>query len=133
MPETEAWSRTQKRTSPIERADSDAFVAAIGRLVRLSRAKHGVTRRQLAQDSGTSERYLAQIESGEGNPSVIVLRSIAEALDVPIIELLPRSNGGTAAMTVIVRVILPAKAGSHALMVHARLRSPHQECSDRTP
>ena len=105
MPETEAWSRIQKRTSPIECADSDAFVAAIGRLVRLSRAKHGVTRRQLAQDSGTSERYLAQIESGEGNPSVIVLRSIAEALDVPIIELLPRSNGGTAAMTHILDVL----------------------------
>ncbi len=56
-----------------------------------SRAKRGMTRRQLAEESGASERYLAQIESGQGNPSVIILKSIAEALDIPIIELLPRS------------------------------------------
>ena len=44
--------------------------AEVGRLVRLARAKRGMTRRQLAQGSGASERYLAQIESGQGNPSV---------------------------------------------------------------
>jgi XRE family transcriptional regulator, aerobic/anaerobic benzoate catabolism transcriptional regulator len=81
-----------------ERADDGAFVPAIGRLVRLARAKRGVTRRQLAQESGASERYLAQIEGGQGNPSVLILKSIADALEVPIIELLPRSNGRTAAM-----------------------------------
>src|SRR5947208_14460047 len=82
-----------------------AFAAAIGRLLRLSRAKRGMTRRQLAHTSGTSERYLAQIESGQGNPSVIILRSIAEALDVPIIELIPRTNGRTAAMTQILDIL----------------------------
>jgi XRE family aerobic/anaerobic benzoate catabolism transcriptional regulator len=61
-------------------------------LVRLARAKRGMTRRQLAEQSGASERYLAQIEGGQGNPSVIMLKSIAEALDVPIIELFPRTN-----------------------------------------
>ena len=45
-----------------------AFLAAIGREVRRQRAKRGMTRRQLAQASQTSERYLAQIESGAGNP-----------------------------------------------------------------
>jgi len=73
--------------------------------VRLSRAKRGMTRRQLAQASGASERYLAQIEGGQGNPSVIILVSIARALDVPIIELLPRSNGRTAAMAHILDVL----------------------------
>jgi XRE family aerobic/anaerobic benzoate catabolism transcriptional regulator len=73
--------------------------------VRLSRAKRGMTRRQLAQASGASERYLAQIEGGQGNPSVIILASIARALDVPIIELLPRSNGHTAAMAHILDVL----------------------------
>jgi XRE family aerobic/anaerobic benzoate catabolism transcriptional regulator len=70
-----------------------AFAAAIGGLLRFARAKRGMTRRQLAAQSDTSERYLAQIEAGQGNPSVIVLKAIAEALDVPIVELLPRSNG----------------------------------------
>src|SRR3954465_6956843 len=88
-----------------ERADHAVFVAAIGRLVRLSRAKRGMTRRQLAQESGASERYLAQIESGQGNPSVLILKSIAQALDVPIIELLPRANGRPAAMTHVLDVL----------------------------
>ena len=68
------------------------FLADVGRLVRLGRAKRGITRRKLAQDSGISERYLAQIEGGQGNPSVIVLKAIAEAIDVAIIELLPRTE-----------------------------------------
>lgn len=88
-----------------QRQHHRALVAAIGRLVRLSRAKRGITRRQLAQASGASERYLAQIEGGQGNPSVIILASIARALDVPIIELLPRSNGRTAAMAHILDVL----------------------------
>src|SRR5947199_8156923 len=88
-----------------QRDDQRALVAAIGRLVRLSRAKRGMTRRQLAQASGASERYLAQIEGGQGNPSVIILASIARALDVPIVELLPRSNGRTAAMARILDVL----------------------------
>ncbi len=93
------------RSGDAQGADDGAFVPAIGRLVRLARAKRGVTRRQLAQDSGASERYLAQIEGGQGNPSVLILKSIADALDVPIIELLPRSNGGTAAMAHILDVL----------------------------
>jgi XRE family transcriptional regulator, aerobic/anaerobic benzoate catabolism transcriptional regulator len=111
-----------------ERVDHEAFLAGVARAVRLSRAKRGMTRRQLAQQSGASERYLAQIESGQGNPSVLILRSIAQALDVPMIELLPRSNGRTAAMRHILDALarlplaeLPAvadwiesRAGQHA-------------------
>src|ERR1700719_3965258 len=66
-----------------------AFLAAVGREVRKNRAKRGMTRRQLAEASATSERYLAQIESGAGNPSVSVLRAIAQALDLPAAALLP--------------------------------------------
>jgi XRE family transcriptional regulator, aerobic/anaerobic benzoate catabolism transcriptional regulator len=69
--------------------DDAAFAAEIGRLVRLGRARRGMTRRQLAQESQTSERYLAQIEGGAGNPSVIVMRSIADALELPMTDLLP--------------------------------------------
>ncbi len=89
------------RTDPAD----DAFVASVGRLVRMSRAKRGMTRRQLAEQSGASERYLAQIESGQGNPSVIILKAIAEALDVPIIELLPRTQGPSAALNHILDLL----------------------------
>src|SRR5256885_14735270 len=94
----------ESRAAEGERADHAVFVAAIGRQVRLSRAKLGMTRRQLAQDSGASERYLAQIEGGQGNPSVIILRSLAAALDVPIIELLPPSSARGAAMAHILHL-----------------------------
>jgi XRE family aerobic/anaerobic benzoate catabolism transcriptional regulator len=75
------------------RADA-AFAAEVGHMIRLGRAKRGMSRRQLAEDSGTSERYLAQIESGAGNPSVLVMRAIAQALDMPLFELLPQAGAG---------------------------------------
>src|SRR5262252_902397 len=105
VPAIKTKTKAKRPPAASEREDHRAFVAAIGRLLRLARAKRGMTRRQLAQASGASERYLAQIEGGAGNPSVIMLASIAQALDVPIIELLPRSNGRTAAMAQILDVL----------------------------
>ena len=81
-------------TAPNDLSPGAAFLAAIGREVRRNRAKRGMTRRQLAQASQTSERYLAQIESGAGNPSVSVLRAIAQALDLPAAALVA-GNGRT--------------------------------------
>jgi XRE family aerobic/anaerobic benzoate catabolism transcriptional regulator len=78
-----------------------AFLAAIGREVRRHRAKRGMTRRQLAEASATSERYLAQIESGAGNPSVSVLRAIALALDLPVAGLLPEHGARAAELGAI--------------------------------
>jgi XRE family aerobic/anaerobic benzoate catabolism transcriptional regulator len=101
-----------------------AFAAEVGRQVRLGRAKRGMTRRQLAQDSGTSERYLAQIESGAGNPSVIVLRAIAQALDVPITELFPGSGPRNDALGPILDLLsrVPtAELPSLAATIEARL------------
>ncbi|HEX4236486.1 MAG TPA: helix-turn-helix transcriptional regulator [Xanthobacteraceae bacterium] len=80
-----------RKSAPDAQANGRAaagFLAALGGEVRRGRAKRGMTRRQLAQTSHTSERYLAQIESGTGNPSVTVLRAIAQALDIPAANLL---------------------------------------------
>src|ERR1700723_3353418 len=82
-----------------------AFLAAIGREVRRHRAKRGMTRRQLAQASRASERYLAQIESGAGNPSVSVLRAIAQALDLPAAALLPQQGTRTAGLGAILDLL----------------------------
>jgi XRE family transcriptional regulator, aerobic/anaerobic benzoate catabolism transcriptional regulator len=75
--------------SPSTDAATRNFAAEVGKLVRRGRARRGVTRRQLAVESGISERYLAQIEGGQGNPSVIVLRAIAQAMEMHITALLP--------------------------------------------
>jgi XRE family transcriptional regulator, aerobic/anaerobic benzoate catabolism transcriptional regulator len=100
-------------------AGADDVAATVGRLVRLSRAKRGMTRRQLAHASGASERYLAQIESGQGNPSVIILGAIADALELPIIDLLPRANGRPAAVSRILDVL--GRAGEGELSALAEL------------
>lgn len=56
--------------------------------VRQARARRGMTRKQLARDSGVSERYLAQIEGGHGNISVLILRQLAKALSISVDGLL---------------------------------------------
>src|SRR4051794_17576802 len=71
------------------RADNTALLGEIGARVRNERAKRGVTRKTLAHQCRTSERYLAQIELGEANPSVLVLDAIARALDLDPVDLMP--------------------------------------------
>jgi XRE family aerobic/anaerobic benzoate catabolism transcriptional regulator len=61
----------------------------VGTRLRAARAKIGMTRKQLAVASGTSERYLAHIEAGTGNPTVAVLDTLATALGLAPAELLP--------------------------------------------
>ncbi len=96
--EVRAKAKPRERAAlDIQTQSADGFAAEVGRLVRLGRAKRGMTRRQLAEVASASERYLAQIEGGQGNPSIVMLKSIAEALEVPVIELLPRAGGRNAA------------------------------------
>jgi XRE family aerobic/anaerobic benzoate catabolism transcriptional regulator len=56
--------------------------------VREERARRGMTRKILARDSGLSERYLAQLESGRGNISIKLLRRIGQAFNLPPARLL---------------------------------------------
>ena len=108
MAESKSKAKLSDNQVPIaanEAADSAAFLAAIGGAVRRHRAKRGMTRRQLAEASATSERYLAQIESGAGNPSVSVLRAIARALEVPTSTLLPESGPRSAALSAMLDLL----------------------------
>ena len=61
----------------------------IAQRIRAARARAGLTRKQLAIASKASERYLATLEAGAGNPSIEMLLAIAEALNIPMAELLP--------------------------------------------
>jgi len=68
--------------------DAKATLAELGSRVRAWRARRGMTRKQLAQDSGLSERFLADVESGKGNVSINSLEAAARALNITILELL---------------------------------------------
>src|SRR6266852_4107736 len=61
-----------------------AFLARLGERVRAWRTEHGMTRKQLSVASGVSERYLAQLEAGQGNMSVLLLRKVARAMGVDL-------------------------------------------------
>jgi XRE family aerobic/anaerobic benzoate catabolism transcriptional regulator len=60
------------------------FLHQLGERVRAWRSEHGTTRRALASASGVSERFLAQLEAGQGNISVLRLRALARAMRVPL-------------------------------------------------
>jgi XRE family transcriptional regulator, aerobic/anaerobic benzoate catabolism transcriptional regulator len=68
--------------------DPRVTLAELGARVRAWRARRGMTRKQLAADSGLSERFLADVESGKGNVSINSLEAAARALNITILELL---------------------------------------------
>lgn len=63
------------------------YLRQLGERIRAARARRGMTRKILARDSGVSERYLAQLESGQGNISIILLRQVTQAMGLPLGEL----------------------------------------------
>lgn len=67
--------------------DVEAYLIELGQRVRSMRAVRGMSRKVLAQASGVSERYIAQLESGQGNVSIVLLRRVAEATGAPIEDL----------------------------------------------
>ncbi len=68
-------------------AELDQFLARLGERVRMMRSRRGMSRKVLAKHSDVSERYLAQLEAGKGNCSIVLLRRIASAMSVPVSEL----------------------------------------------
>src|SRR6202521_4871766 len=82
-----ATSAAPAEASPLGGDVPAQYLKLLGERVRDARARHGMTRRMLAHDSGVSERYLAQLESGGGNLSIVLLRRVAGAIDVPLTEL----------------------------------------------
>ena len=64
-----------------------AYLSRLGERVRAWRTEHGMTRKALSLACGVSERYLAQLESGRGNISVLRLRKVARAMGVAVEQL----------------------------------------------
>jgi transcriptional regulator with XRE-family HTH domain len=56
------------------------FLVALGERVRLLRSRRGLTRRAVAEAAQVSQRPLANLESGTGNASILILLDVATAL-----------------------------------------------------
>ncbi len=75
--------------------DSDAetgFLEQLGQRVRTMRALRGMSRKVLAKVSGISERYIAQLESGKGNVSIVLLRRVSNAMGAHVVDLIPSND-----------------------------------------
>jgi XRE family aerobic/anaerobic benzoate catabolism transcriptional regulator len=68
------------------------FLEQLGQRVRTMRGLRGMSRKVLARVSGISERYIAQLESGKGNVSIVLLRRVASALGAHIEDLIPTAD-----------------------------------------
>ncbi|MEO7850863.1 MAG: helix-turn-helix transcriptional regulator [Rubrivivax sp.] len=64
------------------------LLASLGERVRGIRSRRGMTRKALALAADVSERHLANLEYGSGNPSILVLQQVAQALQASMAELL---------------------------------------------
>ncbi|MBS1839289.1 MAG: helix-turn-helix transcriptional regulator [Acidobacteria bacterium] len=81
------------------------FLKMLGERVRQERSRREITRKELAKAACVSERFLAQLETGHGNISIIRLRRIAHALGLGVERLAQEKNGD-----------MPEMAGAIALL-----------------
>ncbi len=84
-------------TAPAARSGNSKpdILELVGQRVRGLRAQRGMTRKMLARDSSVSERYLAQLERGQGNISISLLFKIATALHTTLSQLVRIDNSET--------------------------------------
>jgi XRE family transcriptional regulator, aerobic/anaerobic benzoate catabolism transcriptional regulator len=89
------------------------FLAQLADRVRTTRHRRATSRKALARHAQVSERYLAQLEAGKGNISVLLLRRIAHALGVPLAELIEdraEAAADSALLASMLRRLTPAQA-----------------------
>jgi XRE family aerobic/anaerobic benzoate catabolism transcriptional regulator len=68
------------------------FLEQLGQRVRTMRALRGMSRKVLAKVSGISERYIAHLESGKGNVSIVLLRRVSNAMGAHLEDLIPAAE-----------------------------------------
>lgn len=67
---------------------ANPLLAQLGAKVRALRKARGFSRRDLARRTGISERFLADVEAGTANPSLLRLATLAQAFEIELTELL---------------------------------------------
>jgi XRE family transcriptional regulator, aerobic/anaerobic benzoate catabolism transcriptional regulator len=98
-------SSEDRPPSPAVKSGQEALLATLARRVRTLRAQRGMTRKQLAMQSGVSVPYLARVEGGEGNVSIALLYKLSAALNVPMQEFLSDGAAQNADLTMLVQFL----------------------------
>jgi XRE family transcriptional regulator, aerobic/anaerobic benzoate catabolism transcriptional regulator len=95
----------EKLQRPDLTVEENGYLLMLGERIRELRARRGMTRKILAQQSGVSERYLAQLETGHGNISIILLRQIALGMGLPLIDLVREEPEQPAELTLLIQYL----------------------------
>src|SRR6478736_5737227 len=86
-PMTPRAKSTAKPAAKPAGRETDTYLRRLGERVRMLRNQRGMTRKALARHAKVSERYLAQLEAGLGNGSIVLLRRISRAIGLPVTQL----------------------------------------------
>lgn len=88
----DAFERLRERLAHVD-ADQGWFFARIAEQVTEQRKARGLSQKELAELTGTTQSAVARLESGGRPPRIDTLLRIAEALDCElIVELRPRTK-----------------------------------------
>ncbi len=90
----EAWLRSEPLQGKAARVNT-SDKGAVGAYIRQQRELAQLSLRELSKMSEVSNAYLSQIERGLHEPSLRVMKAVAQALSMPLEELLARSSGQT--------------------------------------
>ncbi len=102
----QAKAERDAAAEPRESALGEAeYLGLLGDRIREARARRGMTRKILARDSDVSERYLAQLETGQGNISIVLLRQIAHAMGLPLGDLVREEPDRPVELTLLIQTL----------------------------
>jgi len=90
--QADAFDRLRERLAHVD-PDQGWFFARIAEQVTEQRKARGLSQKELAELTGTTQSAIARLESGGRPPRIDTLLRIAEALDCElIVELRPRTK-----------------------------------------
>lgn len=112
--------RPAQSIRPVVRQDIDPFLSQIGDRTRRLRARAGLTRRELAREAQVSERHLANLETGIGNPSAQILKQVARAVNCSVAELVG-DEGEESADWLLIRDLLRGRGPQELINVRTLL------------
>lgn len=67
--------------------DDNEVLATVGANIRQRRTELGFSQRDLAAAAGVDRAFLARVEQGLRNPSVVLLAKVAKAMETTVSEL----------------------------------------------
>ncbi len=65
----------------------------VGQNLRHARKAKGLTQEQLSERTGFAQQHLSELETGQGNPTVVTLYELAQVLDVTVAMLVTPPDG----------------------------------------